>query len=242
MPDPKNRLFRVGDWELDVQIPNPALQAWLNGPEAKAAIEKLTRQVYVAYVNALPEITSTLKKGAKPGVGRRKYPGQSERYYGWVINSALSYRPREGEPYPRFIEYGKKNADGSRTKAGHHLLRAAYEVARARGVPAAQLAGLTSQLEANPALHQARPAKKRKSKRQRREENRRMREENRKGYLRTEEEKKAGYKESDGLKAGQSLRETAYERKARLRREQEAAARARQEAFRKRIAENQRNK
>jgi hypothetical protein len=203
MADPKGRLFRVGDWGLDVPIPNPGLQKWLNSSEAKVQIDRVTREVFVAYQNSLPVKEGVLRAGARAGVGKRKYPGQSERYYGWVVNKALSYRPTTGQPYPRFIEYGKANADGTRTRAGHQLLRAAYLVAARRGAPAVELSALSDQFN-NPAHHQARPAKRRVKK-----------------FKMTAEEKARGYREQDAVRGEIPLTPT----QRRARRQQEMMAR-----------------
>lgn len=166
MADPKGRLLRIGDWGLDVQIPNPALQEWLNSEECRVALEKIAQEVYRHYRNFLPASRANpkipgsgmenLKKGAFSRVGRRTYPGQTERYYAWVGNRALSYKATKGKPYPRFIEYGKTNADGTRTKAGAQLRRAMIAVADRRGATAAAVAYLGDNY--NPSMHQARPA------------------------------------------------------------------------------------
>jgi hypothetical protein len=107
---PENRLYHVADkWALDIPIPNPGLQEWLNGPECKAQLIKITGEIFDLYVNVLPVKKGKLRKGAGTKVKRAGVPGQTERYHGWVINRALSYRPTKGQPYPRFIEYGKAN-------------------------------------------------------------------------------------------------------------------------------------
>lgn len=106
----ETRLYHVGDkWALDVPIPNPGLQEWLNGPECEAQLKRITGEIYGYYVNALPQKTGNLREGAGTMVVRRGVPGQTERFHGWVTNRALSYRKTKGQPYPRFIEYGKAN-------------------------------------------------------------------------------------------------------------------------------------
>lgn len=118
------RLLRVGDYIFDVPIPNPALQEWLNSEDARKAIGRVVHEIRIAYTNYLPERTGALRAGTDAWVGRRTYPGQTERFYGWVGNRALSYRKRRGQPYPRFIEYGKANVAPNpgyrriKTKAG----------------------------------------------------------------------------------------------------------------------------
>lgn len=172
MADPKNRLLRIGDWALDVPIPNPGLQAWLNSPQAKAALENVAQEVYRTYYNTLPKRSrrksrkgdpppGTLKRGAFHGVGQRTYPGQTQRYYAWVGNRALSYRKTMGKPYPRFIEYGKANPDGTRTRAGYHLRRAAAMAAKSRGFDEAAMSLLGGDSGAGTDYGQARPARKR---------------------------------------------------------------------------------
>lgn len=159
MADPKGRLLRIGDWGLDVQIPNPALQEWLNSEECERALAKIAADVRRAYVNYLPRRRGVLKGGAFQGVGRRTPPGGTQRWYAWVGNRALSYRATKGQPYPRFIEYGKANTDGTRTGGGYQLHNAALLVARGRS--AAAYAAATAYLGGgnfNPEMHKARPA------------------------------------------------------------------------------------
>lgn len=168
MADPTGRLIRVGDWGLDIPVPNPGLQEWLNSEQARVALTEIAQEIYRAYVNYLPASRAksnipgsgmrNLKKGAFSGVGRRNYPGQTERYYAWVGNRALSYKATKGKPYPRFIEYGKANADGSRTGGGYQLRNAMLSVANRRGVGEAAMAYLGGGSHYNPAMHQARPA------------------------------------------------------------------------------------
>lgn len=168
MADPTGRLIRVGDWGLDIPVPNPGLQEWLNSEQARVALTEIAQEIYRAYVNYLPASRAksnipgsgmrNLKKGAFSGVGRRNYPGQTERYYAWVGNRALSYKATKGKPYPRFIEYGKANADGSRTGGGYQLRNAMLSVANRRGVGDAAMAYLGGGSHYNPAMHQARPA------------------------------------------------------------------------------------
>lgn len=169
MADPKSRLLRIGDWALDVPVPNPGLQEWLNGPQAKAQLEAVAQEIYRAYRNYLPASRGpkppgsgkrNLKKGAFAGVGQRQYKGQTKRYYAWVGNRALSYRPAKGKPYPRYIEYGKANADGTRTGGGYHLRNAAAMVARRRGLDDVAMSLLGGMSGAGTAPFQARPAKK----------------------------------------------------------------------------------
>jgi hypothetical protein len=153
-----SRLLRVGDWALDVAVPNKALAAWLNGPEAEAQLKRVADEIYRAYKNSLPRRTGNLKRGAYRKVERRKLPRQTERYYAWIGNEALSYRKKEGQPYPRAIEYGRKTKSGGRTKAGYQLRLAAAEVARRRGLDDAATAMLGGMSGAGTAHHQARPA------------------------------------------------------------------------------------
>lgn len=169
----ENRLYRVGDkWALDIPIPNPGLQEWLNGPECEAQLRKVTTEIYNLYVNALPEKKGVLRKGAGTKVARRGEPGQTERFHGWVTNRALSYRKTEGKPYPRFIEYGRKNKSGvGRSKAGYQLRWAAETVAHRRLSAAAMVAMggesgsvfLDGDSGAGTEHHQARPAIRRPS-------------------------------------------------------------------------------
>ena len=166
-PDPSNRLLRVGDWALDIPIPNPALQEWLNGPECEAALREITGEIFRLYVNYLPRRTGTLRRGAGTMIQRMAVPGQTERWYGWVTNRALSYRKTKGKPYPRFIEYGKANVDehgnptGTRTPAGMQLRNAAYKVAERRMGTASEAARavLGGMSGAGTSHHQAHPAK-----------------------------------------------------------------------------------
>ena len=165
----ETRLFRVGDWALDVPVPNPGLQKWLNGPECEAALKDVVEEIYRYYINYLPVKTGRLRSKASTVVKRVGVPGQTRRYHGWVTNSALSYRKTKGKPYPRFIEYGKANVDaegnrtGTRTKAGMQLRNAAWQVANRRFGAQAAAAVLGGMSGAGTDLGQARPAPKRDS-------------------------------------------------------------------------------
>jgi hypothetical protein len=163
----ETRLLRVGDWALDVPVPNPGLQKWLNGPECEAALKDVVEEIYRYYINYLPVKTGRLRGKASTVVKRVGVPGQTRRYHGWVTNSALSYRKTKGKPYPRFIEYGKANVDaegnrtGTRTKAGMQLRNAAWQVANRRFGAQAAAAVLGGMSGAGTDLGQARPAPKR---------------------------------------------------------------------------------
>jgi hypothetical protein len=143
-----------------IPIPNPALQEWLNGPEAFKAVKDVVDKVWVAYQNELPVRTGNLRYGfenvdeaavayaegqrgayrvvkrggwiAAEGGGAGSATYMEERWMGWVGNNALSYNKKKDQPYPRFIEYGKK----SRGRAGQgQLAEAVAKVAGAFAQP-----------------------------------------------------------------------------------------------------------
>jgi hypothetical protein len=130
-PDPKGRLRRTGD--VDIPIPNPGLAKWLVSPACEVAVRDAAQRVYNAYYQALPSSKRDPKVKGSGQQRLKKGAGiyveiQNDRWQSWVINKALSYRPTKKKPYPRFIEYGKKNRDGSRSNAGHQLRDAAMRV------------------------------------------------------------------------------------------------------------------
>jgi hypothetical protein len=130
-PDPLGRLRRTGD--IDIPIPNPALAKWLLSPECEVAVRNAAQQVYDAYYQALPmskrdpKVKGSGQQRLKKGAGIY-VEIQNDRWQSWVINKAMSYRPTKNKPYPRYIEYGKENRDGSRSNAGHQLRDAAMRV------------------------------------------------------------------------------------------------------------------
>jgi hypothetical protein len=128
------------DTRLRHVYPNPELAKILVGPAVKKEISKITSLVLTAYINLLPEseeekrrdgtvVEGSGQRNLKRGASMRMQvmdTGGGPRWHGWVVNTALSYRPTKGQPYPRFIEYGKpaRNIDG-----GHQLRRAAAIIA-----------------------------------------------------------------------------------------------------------------
>lgn len=160
MADPKGRLFRTGD--MDIPIPNKAMAEWLVSPQCKAAVTEIAQHVYRLYRATAPASRvdfnvpgsgqENLRKGAKIAVGIID-SGGGPRYHAWVINRAVSYRNQKGQPYPRFIEWGKPSKG---IKGGHQLRNAAEQVAR-QGL-AKQSASIAGGL-INPPLGQARPAR-----------------------------------------------------------------------------------
>ncbi len=134
---------------IEIPIPNPALQEWLNGPEMYSAVRAVVDRVHTLYQNSLPVLTGNLRYGNENvdeaavgfadgqhgaykvvkkggwmtadggGAGSATYIDQ--RWFGWVGNNALSYAKKVDQPYPRFIEYGKR----SRGIAGQGQLREA---------------------------------------------------------------------------------------------------------------------
>lgn len=160
-PDPRGRLRHTGD--VDIPIPNPALAEWFKSPQCEAAVRNAAQQVYEAYYQALPAsfvgpVTGSGERRLKRGAGI-EVQLMNERWNSWVINTALSYRRTRGQPYPRFIEYGKKNADGTHTAAGHQLRDAAAAVMKAKlGAAAAAVGGGMS--GSGTGLGKARPARK----------------------------------------------------------------------------------
>lgn len=111
---------------ININIPNDQLSKWLLGPQCKAAVTKVTAEIYSIYVSSLPVVTGNLRGGADMYVDHGGWGVDQDRWFGFIGNHALSYRNTKGQPYPRFIEYGKptKGIDG-----GHHLQRAADLVA-----------------------------------------------------------------------------------------------------------------
>lgn len=105
---------------ININVPNDQLAEWLLGPGCKAAVERVTAEIYSIYVSTLPEITGNLKAGANMYVDHGGWGADQDRWFGYVGNSALSYRNTKGKPYPRYIEYGKNGQGGQ-----HQLLRAA---------------------------------------------------------------------------------------------------------------------
>ncbi len=127
---------------INIPIPNPSLAAWLMSPQCKAVVEQVTSEIFVAYHNTLPVITGNLKRGAYMHVGHGGFGEDQDRWFGWVGNRALSYRPQRGKPYPRYIEYGKptKGVPGQ-----GQLRRAAHLVAGGLGDAAGvNIPGLSS--------------------------------------------------------------------------------------------------
>ena len=158
MGDPR-LLRRTGDTEI--QIPNPALEAWLMSEDCRKEVLRVTNLIMVAYKNLLPYETGNLKAGA--GAGIKNGP---PRPVGYVLNKALSYRPTKGQPYPRFIEYGKPTKG---IRGGHQLVRAAemvagnaLERARIRDAEVAVAGGMsgagTEHHQANPGRRKLSPA------------------------------------------------------------------------------------
>lgn len=122
---------------LQIPVPNPVLAEWLNGPQCRRMVETRTAQVYSVYVSLLPVITGNLVRGAYWHVGRGGWgPGESDRWFGWVGNSALSYRKTRGQPYPRVIEWGK----ASRGIPGQGQLRLAGSIVLGSPAPALRTA------------------------------------------------------------------------------------------------------
>jgi len=123
------------DTRLRHIYPNPELEKILIGDEVRKKVADVTSQVLTAYINLLPESEADLKV---PGSGERNLKrganmrmvvmdsGEGPRWHGWVINTALSYRPQKGKPYPRYIEYGKPTRD---IDGGHQLREAAALIA-----------------------------------------------------------------------------------------------------------------
>lgn len=99
MPDPRLR-------RINLQIPNEQLGEWLKGPECRAKIEEITHKVFTLYQNALPVRSGNLRRGAYYTVGYGGWGTDQDRWFGWVGNRALSYRPTRGKRYPAAIEYG----------------------------------------------------------------------------------------------------------------------------------------
>jgi len=129
MADDLNRLRRI-----NIPIPNKDLARWLAGPECRGLVERVTTEIYTIYRRTLPASdldpkvpgsgTQNLRRGADMMIARGGFGGDQDRWFGWVSNHALSYRPRRGEPYPRFIEYGKP----SKGIPGQHQLRNAAAI------------------------------------------------------------------------------------------------------------------
>lgn len=123
---------------VKIPVPNPGLAEWLLGPECKSSVRAVTEAVYTIYVNTVPvrrpkdddpedwPPPGNLKRGAAWDVGIGGW-GKNDRYFGWVYNDALSYRKQKGQPYPRFIEYGKPSKG---KPGGYHLQKAAEIVAQ----------------------------------------------------------------------------------------------------------------
>lgn len=130
-PDPLNRLARI-----KIPVPNKDLAKWLKGPRCRAEVEKVTLQIYTYYVNSLPvsELDpkypgsglANLKSHADWHVEISGWGVKNDRWFGWVTNDAMSYRPTKGQPYSRVIEYGNRKRN---IPAGRHLQRAADIVA-----------------------------------------------------------------------------------------------------------------
>ena len=128
------------DTRLRLVYPNPEIAKILVGPAVKKKIAEVTSLVLTAYINLLPESEEekrrdgTIVKGSgqrnlKRGASMRMQvmdTGGGPRWHGWVVNTALSYRPTKGQPYPRFIEYGKPKRNIS---GGYQLRQAAALVA-----------------------------------------------------------------------------------------------------------------
>lgn len=110
---------------INVPVPNPGLAEWLMGAESRRVVEEVTTEIFNAYYNTLPVITGNLRRGAYMYVDVDTWgPGGSPRWFGYVGNKALSYRPRRGYLYGRFIEYGKP----TRGIPGQHQLARAAEL------------------------------------------------------------------------------------------------------------------
>lgn len=135
---PKGTLRRLGD--LEVPIPNDALQEWLVSDACRDAVTRIGERVLALYVENLPasapprrgqktysyqgntgpgQFNLKRKAGLKRAI--RTDPGQTPRWQAWVINTALSYRSTQGKPYPQWIEY--------KYSKGGALRRAANKVA-----------------------------------------------------------------------------------------------------------------
>lgn len=113
-PSHEDRLRRIS-----IPTPNKGLAEWLMGSECRALVEAATMEIHAAYQNSLPVRTGNLRDGAGWYVGHGGWGGEQDRWFGWVFNRALSYRPQTGYLYGRFIEWGKP----SRGIPGQHQLR-----------------------------------------------------------------------------------------------------------------------
>jgi hypothetical protein len=146
----------TGKWSgnlrsVNIPIPNPGLGEWLIGPQCREIVKAVTESIWVIYENTLPasrfdpDIPGSgernLKRGANWDVNIGGF-GHSDRWVGYVYNTALSYKKQKGQPYPRAIEYGNP----ARNTPGQHQLRdAANAVGANIGVPgsAVNIPGVT---------------------------------------------------------------------------------------------------
>lgn len=126
MADDRVRVEAGALRRINIPSPNPALADWLLGSESRAVVEEVTSEIFVAYRNTLPVITGNLKRGAYMDVRVGGWGSDQDRWFGYVGNNALSYRPRRGYLYGRFIEYGKPTRG---IPGQHQLQRAAHAVA-----------------------------------------------------------------------------------------------------------------
>lgn len=115
---------------IHIPTPNPALADWLMSPEAKAIVTDVTAEIFTIYRNTLPVRTGNLQRGAEMDVVRGGFGEEKDRWYGYVTNTALSYRKQQGKPYPRYIEYGKPSRG---VEGQYQLQRAANLVASGLG-------------------------------------------------------------------------------------------------------------
>lgn len=111
---------------INIPTPNAALAEWLTGPECRAAVEEVTSRIYTVYARTLPasEFDPDVPGSGQQNLRRHAYWNvyqEGDRWFGEVGNDALSYRPQRGQPYPRYIEYGKP----SKGVPGQGQLRAA---------------------------------------------------------------------------------------------------------------------
>lgn len=112
MADRLDRMRRI-----NIPTPNADLEKWLMGPECRALVERVTTEIYTLYQYTLPASRfdprvpgsgeHNLRRGADMMIAQGGWYGEQDRWFGWVTNHALSYRKKRGEPYPRYIEYGK---------------------------------------------------------------------------------------------------------------------------------------
>lgn len=135
---------------INIPVPNDDLAKWLKGSKCRKAVEEVTSQIHAYYQNSLPVSrkdkrypkagTRNLKRHADYYVEIGGWGVKQDRWFGWITNTAMSYRPAKNQPYAGTVEYGNASRN---IPAGNQLREAAAKISAeisggARSLPGVQ--------------------------------------------------------------------------------------------------------